>query len=108
MEIAKKNTQTDNDAVKCLLQKEYLNYYDCLNILKSLELDEGPTAKNMFGQYNSTMLRNWYTVIKAYEKDNLYFGEAARYLTQWVAYECPAMKKVIMSSEKQVSDLVKR
>ena len=103
--IAKDTTVTKSDIVLATIKKDALTYYECKDMFKILESEEGSQAKNMFGQYNSLCLRNWSTVLKAWERDNIYLCESSRLLIQWVSYECPAMKKTLTSYEKQLSEI---
>eukprot|EP01041_Mallomonas_annulata_P008878 gene8878-18380_t len=106
--VAKATTSSTNVDVVAALKKDVLTYFECKQLFQILETDEGTSAKNIFGQYNSPSLKNWHAVIKAWEKDNVYLGESSRLLIQWASHECPAMKKILTSSEKQVADINRR
>jgi len=56
-------------------------------------------------QYTNKLLRSWNVVLKAYEKDNVYLGEAGRILIQNTTYMGPSLKKSIQQYEKQLTDL---
>ena len=86
-------------------------YFDCVTIIKLLEAHEvesGNDLKNFLGQYNSAVLKSLSDILKAYEKQNLHLGEAARVMTQNTTYEIPALKKTMQQNEKQLSDLKKK
>lgn len=100
----KVNTSGNAEAIK-ILESEIITYFDCLRLLQILEQDEGASAKNIFGQYNKPELHRWNLLLRAWAKDNIYLGECGRLLIQWTTYECPAMKKILTNSEKQLSDL---
>jgi len=125
--IAKKSCTLKLPArVTELFRSDSLTYFEAKEVLHHLEDAEGSTAKNMFGQYNATHLRNWYAAIKAWEKDNAYLGEGSRLLgirtknkailifniiklkVQWASHECPALRKTLTSAEKLISDLTRK
>ena len=58
--------------------------------------------------YSNSLLREWNSIIKAYEKDNVHLGEEARILIQNAAYDCPSYKKTIQQSEKQINDYAQK
>lgn len=55
-------------------------------------------------QYTSQHLRQWSSLLKAYERDHIFLGEGARLLVQAVAYACPALKKTKAQYDKQRTD----
>jgi hypothetical protein len=55
-------------------------------------------------QYTSKLLRTWSGVLRAYERENVYLGEAARILIQNTTYFCPSLRKTMTQGEKQISD----
>ena len=55
-------------------------------------------------QYTSNLLRSWAAVLRAYEKENVYLGEAGRIMIQNATYTCPSLKKSIAQYEKQIDD----
>lgn len=85
--------------------KKQLHYYHCRRVMELLEAaQDGKTSKNWFGQYTNALLRSWSGVLKAYERENVYLGEAARILNQNAAYTCPSLKRSIAQHEKQIHD----
>jgi hypothetical protein len=77
-------------------------------------------------QYKNEVLASWYTVIKAYQRDNVFLGDSGRLLIQSTTYEMystfcvagmgarfnsglfwrrPASKKSNLQGEKQLTDL---
>jgi hypothetical protein len=76
-----------------------------MTLLEESETAKGETLKTMFGGYNSAVLQAWSDIIKTYEKQNTFLGEAARLMIQNTTYEIPALKKSIKQDEKQFNDL---
>lgn len=65
-------------------------------------------SKNIFGGYSSQRMKDWAAVLKLYEKDNLYMGEAAQILTRNVSYEIPNVRKQISQFEKLSEEALKK
>lgn len=65
-------------------------------------------SKNIFGSYSSQRMKDWAAVLKLYEKDNLYMGEAAQILTRNVSYEIPNVRKQISQFEKLSEEALKK
>lgn len=90
-----------------------INYFHCLRIIEILKQTEADT-KNVFGRYGSQRMKDWQDVVKVYEKDNAYLGEAAQILLRNINYEIPGLKKQIAKfeqlseeSQKKSKDVVK-
>lgn len=84
-----------------------INYFHCqqiIDILKDTEKD----SKNIFGGYSSQRMKDWGAVLKLYEKDNLYMGEAAQIFTRNVSYEIPNVRKQISQFEKLGEEALKK
>lgn len=109
LEKTRAATTSQNPEVKsALLKGDNLTYFDCRHILELLEAEEGSSAKNIFGQYNNPVLRQWSGIIKTWSKENIYLAESSRLLIQWASYEGPALKKTLNSCEKQISEINRR
>lgn len=54
-----------------------INYFHCNRIIEILKQTEADT-KNVFGRYGSQRMKDWQDVVKSYERDNAYLGEAAQ------------------------------
>lgn len=86
-----------------------LHYYTCKHLMMALlEGAQEGRIRNIFGMYTSMLLKAWDRVIRAYEKDNVYLGEAARVLIQNTTYACPNLRRRISAYEKQVGDCERR
>ncbi|KAL6053156.1 CDK5 regulatory subunit-associated protein 3 [Balamuthia mandrillaris] len=84
-----------------------LNYFACVKIFEVLRELE-PENKNMFGQYTSKLLKEWHDLLKAYEHNLLYLGEASQLLISNVKYELPSLKKKLDRSQKQMEELERK
>lgn len=65
-------------------------------------------SKNIFGSYSSQRMKDWGSVLKLYEKDSLYIGEAAQILTRNISYEIPSVRKQITQFEKLSEEATKK
>ncbi|XP_053697732.1 CDK5RAP3-like protein [Sabethes cyaneus] len=99
------NALTDmpaHDGLVQLLKGAHINYFHCqqiIDILKTTEAD----SKNVFGRYGSQRMKDWQEVVKLYERDSLYLGEAAQILVRNINFEIPSIRKQIKNFE-QLSD----
>lgn len=62
----------------------------------------------MFGRYGSQRMKDWQEIIKRYERDSIYLGEAAQLLVRNVNYDLPAVKKQIAKFDQLVEDAQKK
>jgi CDK5 regulatory subunit-associated protein 3 len=53
-------------------------------------------------------MKDWAAVLKLYEKDSMYMGEAAQILTRNVSYEILSVKKQITQLEKLSEEAAKK
>lgn len=84
-----------------------INYFHCQQIVDILKMTE-KDSKNIFGSYSSQRMKDWQSVLKAYEKDSLYMGEAAQLLTRNVSYEITNVRKQITQFEKLSEEASKK
>lgn len=84
-----------------------INYFHCQQIIDILKMTE-KDSKNIFGGYSSQRMKDWGAVLKLYEKDNLYMGEAAQIFTRNVSYEIPNVRKQISQFEKLDEEALKK
>jgi len=90
-----------------LLAGTYINYWHCLRIITILQETEADT-KNLFGFYSSQRMKDWKEIIKLYEKDNVYLGEAAQSIIRSVSYEVPALKRSILKMQQLQDDCTRK
>lgn len=84
-----------------------INYFHCKEIIEILKQTEKDT-KSVFGTYGSKRMKDWQEVVKLYEKDNIYLGEAAQILVRNINYEIPNIKKQMNKCEQQSEECLKR
>lgn len=84
-----------------------INYFHCLRIMEILKTTEADT-KNVFGRYGSQRMKDWQDVVRAYERDNAYLGEAAQILLRNINYEIPGLKKQIAKFEQLSEEALKK
>ncbi|PRP84678.1 hypothetical protein PROFUN_07928 [Planoprotostelium fungivorum] len=96
-----------------LLQKyrdsmQPLTYFDCLEILKLLPQTGEDETKNLFGTYNSKVMKEWNDIIRSYESNFIYLGELASNLVNIVNVELPQMSKTIDRCNKSIMELERK
>uniref|UniRef100_A0A0N4Z0P2 CDK5RAP3-like protein n=1 Tax=Parastrongyloides trichosuri TaxID=131310 RepID=A0A0N4Z0P2_PARTI len=97
----------DNDDIKKIVSLKPLTYYQCLEILDVLKETEKDT-KNMLGYYSSPIYKTFSSIISAYEKNNVYLGEASQVLQRLVQFELPHIKKTISKVENDIESFSKK
>ena len=88
----------------CILD---INYFHCLQIVDILKQTE-KDSKNIFGSYTSQRMKDWNAVLKLFESNNLYLGEAAQILTRNINYEIPNVRKQTSQFEKMSEEATKK
>jgi hypothetical protein len=73
-------------------------------LIRPTHVAPSPPRPNAVGQYTTPLLRAWGGVLRAYERDNIFLGEAARLLVQNGVYTCPGLRRTIAHLEKQIGD----
>ncbi|CAD7076802.1 unnamed protein product [Hermetia illucens] len=103
---AMKDMPANEDLIK-LLSGAHINYFHCQQIIEILKHTEKDT-RSLFGTYGSQRMKDWQEIIKLYERDNVYLGEAAQILVRNLTYEIPGIKRQITKFEQQSTDALKR
>ena len=80
-----------------------INYFNCLQIVEILKETE-KSSKNIFGMYSSQRMKDWNTIVSAYQKGQVYLPDVASILQRNVAYEIPAIKKQIAKCQQQQTE----
>lgn len=75
-----------------------------MEILKITEAD----SKNFLGGYGSQRMKAWQEILKLYEKDSMYLGEAAQTLVRNMQYDIPGLKKQISKMEQSAEEAEKK
>jgi len=68
-------------------KKADVHYSLCKKIFEILEQTDEAKERNLFGQYSAKTLKDWQSIIKGYESNNVHLGEAAEMLISSVKYE---------------------
>jgi len=93
----------EHEELRELLAGTYINYWHCIRIVSILEETEADT-KNLFGFYSSQRMKDWKEIIKLYEKENVYLGEAAQSIMRAVSYDIPGLKRSIIKIQQLQED----
>ncbi len=64
-----------------------VHYFICKCIFEALEKTDEAKERTLFGGYSSARLRQWQDIIKSYEHNCAYLGEASEMLISSVKYE---------------------
>lgn len=88
------------------LSSETTGYLETKHVRETLKT-LNPEARDLFGRLSGAA-GQWDTVVRAYEKDVLFLGEAAVDMVRLVNYEVPFQRKQIARLQQQLADLDKK
>jgi len=70
----------------CSSNIEHITYFDCVRIREILKETEGE-KRDFFRRYASQRLADWDSIVREYEQNNIYLGEAAEVLSLNISSE---------------------